>query len=441
MRAFDTERFSEQLVKLPEIIFGLVLAQSLVSYRAILIDPVPSGDPSSHVVAIVALITVYITTVLRWYDWHHTMMDRPYDMSRFGGTEWARLASDMVIVVLYAYLLFSIAPFESDPTAIIWRHLLGYPLIFIVYLLSGVARRRAYGPLASNLRSIIAFLAILSGVVSEYWLLTRQGASLALNVVVLLAVLGLMLLYRRNRRAETRARRELRDEGPIVAIDIDGVLGDQIAGVIPMVERDYAITLTYEDVVDWRYDFGPSDIATEIGRALSEEGYIRDMPVHEGAQKMTAALIPRHRVLVTTARSASTRDLTEEWLHRNRLFHDVLLNTEEAAKSSSAASILVDDYVGNVVEFLENTSGYAVLVRRPWNRDDSALSSHKDAGRVVTVDSLSEVPSAIRQFATQLALRDPPAQSSTRRRERGHRARGPKNEATPGRMGADDEPE
>lgn len=401
MRAFDTERFSEQLVKLPEIIFGLVLAQSLVSYRAILIDPVPSHDPTSHVVAIAALVTVYVTTVLSWYDWHHTMMDRPYDMSRYGGSEWFRLATDMVIVVLYAYLLFSITPFGSDPTASIWRHVLGYPLIFVVYLLSGAARRRAYGPLASNLRGIIAFLVILAGVVVEYRLLTRQGASLGLNVVVLLAVLGLMLFYRKSRRAESRARRALRDKGAIVAIDIDGVLGDQIVGVVPRIEEEYGITLAYEDVADWRYNFGPSDIATEIGRALLSEGYVLDMPTHDGARKMMATLAPHHRVIVTTARPAGARESTEEWLLRNRLFHDALLNTEEAAKSSTAARVLVDDYLGNVVEFLENTSGQAILVRRPWNREDSALNSYREDGRVMVVDSLLEVPRAIRQLAAR----------------------------------------
>lgn len=52
MRPFDTERFSDQLVKLPEIIFGLVIAQSLVSHREVLIDPFPGDDPWSHVVAV-----------------------------------------------------------------------------------------------------------------------------------------------------------------------------------------------------------------------------------------------------------------------------------------------------------------------------------------------------------------------------------------------------
>lgn len=399
MRPFDTERFSDELVKLPEIIFGLVIAQSLVSHREVLIDPFPGDDPWSHVVAIIALVTVYVTTVMSWYDWHGTMVDRPYDMSRFGWTEWARLGSDMVIVVLYAYLLFSIAPFESNPSADIWRHLLGYPLVFLVYLFSGVTRRRTYGPLASNLRIIVAFLAMLVGLVVAYEALWRMTASLWLNVATLLAVLAMMLWYRRDRRAESRARSRSRKAGAVVAMDIDGVLGDQISGVIPRVKRDYGVTLHYEDVVDWRYDFGPSDIATEIGRALSDEDYIRDMPVHDGAHKMTAALMPWHRVVVTTARPPDTRGLTEDWLFSNRLFYDELINTKEAAKSTSAADILVDDFVGNVMEFLENTSGHAILVRRPWNRDDSALSSHKASGRVSAVDSLAAVPAVIRRLS------------------------------------------
>jgi len=395
MSPLDTRQISDQLIKLPEFVFALVIAQSLVAYRAVVINPIPGGNPTEHSAAIVALCAVYVTTVMSWYDWHLTMVDRPYDMRRYGWTEWARFGSDMVIVVLYAYLLFTIAFFESDPSADIWRHLLGYPLVFGVYWLSGVTRRRTYGPLASNLRPILEYMWALGLLVILYAILWRLWPSTALNIVSILTFLAVVCLYRHERRAETRRRQAAKDAGTVIGIDIDGVLGNQITGVIPRVKEEFGIALEYDDIVDWRYDFGPSDISTEIARALGDPNYVASMPVHRGARRMLARLFRRHRVVVITARPLDAREGTERWLQRRRLFADELVNTREAGKSICAVDVLVDDYIGNVLEFLENSSGRAILVRRPWNVDDAELARYLTNGRLIVVNELREVPAAL----------------------------------------------
>lgn len=395
MSPLDTRQISDQLIKLPEFVFALVIAQSLVAYRAVVIDPVPRGNPTEHSVALVALCAVYVTTVMSWYDWHLTMVDRPYDMRRYGWTEWVRLGADMVIVVLYAYLLFTIAPFESAPSADIWRHLLGYPLVFGVYWVSGITRRHTYGPLASNLKPILEYMLALGLMVVLYELLWRLWPHTLLNIASVLAFLAVVWWYRRERKAETRRRQAAKDAGSVIGIDIDGVLGNQITGVIPRVKDEYGITLKYEDIVDWRYDFGPSDISTEIAKALTDPEYVAGMPVHGGARRMVTRLFRHHHIVVITARPLETRDGTERWLQKRRLFADELVNTREAGKSMSAADVLVDDYTGNVLEFLENSPGRAILVRRPWNGDDEELAPYVAAGRLAVVDELRDVPAAV----------------------------------------------
>ena len=75
-------------------------------------------DPfsTSHLVATFALLTVYVTTVLSWIDWHVTMELRPYNFNRQNihrFMEESRLGLDLLIVTIYAYILFTIEAFKQ----------------------------------------------------------------------------------------------------------------------------------------------------------------------------------------------------------------------------------------------------------------------------------------------------------------------------------------
>jgi hypothetical protein len=68
-------RISDQLIRLVQILFAMVLAQSLVLYRAVVVHPLCQ----EHIVATLALLAVYVTTVWSWEDWSITMELRPYN--------------------------------------------------------------------------------------------------------------------------------------------------------------------------------------------------------------------------------------------------------------------------------------------------------------------------------------------------------------------------
>jgi uncharacterized HAD superfamily protein len=145
-----------------------------------------------------------------------------------------------------------------------------------------------------------------------------------------------------------------------------------------------------------------SDIAKEIGLALKDSSYISSMPVHDGASQMIEAVYENHQVAVITARPDETNHLTERWLFMNRLWHDELLHSKEATKSEHETQILVDDYLGNVDEFLQNSRGIAVLVDRPWNRDREVLRRWMEESRLRVVNALSEIPNIIAEEHTRL---------------------------------------
>jgi uncharacterized HAD superfamily protein len=77
-------------------------------------------------------------------------------------------------------------------------------------------------------------------------------------------------------------------------------------------------------------------------------------------------------VVVLTARAGDALAWSVEWLKENELPFDEIAGSEEAKKSLHGVDVLVDDYLGNVEEFLENASGTVVLVDQPWNRAERA---------------------------------------------------------------------
>src|SRR5215831_5954274 len=106
-------RISDQLVRLVQIVFGLVLAQSFILHRDIVLHPVAA----KNIVPALALATMYITTVLSWIDWHVTMEVRPYNFNqrnRYRVTEQVRLGLDLLAVMVYAYLLLAIDELKNS---------------------------------------------------------------------------------------------------------------------------------------------------------------------------------------------------------------------------------------------------------------------------------------------------------------------------------------
>jgi hypothetical protein len=111
---------------------------------------------------------------------------------------------------------------------------------------------------------------------------------------------------------------------------------------------------------------------------------------------MLEALRERYRILVLTARSGDALKWSREWLRNNGLPFDRLAGAEEAKKSLHGVDALVDDYLGNVIEFLGNSEGPAVLVDQPWNRvGRSDLRPFEQTERLTVVDSLSDVAQAL----------------------------------------------
>jgi 5'(3')-deoxyribonucleotidase len=177
-----------------------------------------------------------------------------------------------------------------------------------------------------------------------------------------------MITYRTVRRRLVKRRQKIKDGGLTVGVDVDGVLANQIQGMLPKIRMRLGIQLCYEDVTEWRLPLGESNIAREIETAFDDSDYVIGMPVHSGARAFVDEIYSNNRIVMLTARPPQTRVWTLQWLQNHGFSFDELVNVKEEKKSFYRSDVLIDDYIGNITEYLKNTRGTAVLVDQPWNR-------------------------------------------------------------------------
>jgi hypothetical protein len=199
-----SKRVSDQLVRLVQVFFGVVAGQGLVLYRDVVMSPFHHGNA----VAALALVSIYMMIIWSWIDWNTTMERAPYDLRRVESPERAarvlehaerwRLYCDIAIVATYAYTLFWVEPLKGHPGADIRYLLLGYVVVFVLYLVSGVLRIIRYGSKASSLPPILIFLGAFIALFGLYVLLTGTSGVVhaTLNCFWLLIGWGGMYAYR-----------------------------------------------------------------------------------------------------------------------------------------------------------------------------------------------------------------------------------------------------
>ena len=197
-----------------------------------------------------------------------------------------------------------------------------------------------------------------------------------INLGTILAVFGIMVAYR-LRRSHLRTRQQGRKaHGLRIGADIDGVLGNQIAGILPRIKARHGIDLSYDDITDWQLPVGKSsDVKAEIENAMSDPQYILTMPLHAESTTSWKLCSTRNRLSHRDGSAALSEGRYGSVVGEVHFRFDGLINLKEKAKSMFQTDVLVDDYVGNVEEYLGNSPGVAVLVSQPWDRDHTSLAN------------------------------------------------------------------
>ncbi len=363
-----------------EIFFAVVLGASILEpeIRALLFPPA-FASPSFW-----ALIAVYFTAITSWTGWHKSTIKYPYSDSRLGEV---RSIVDAIIVVAYAALLFFGSRIGEGTDKYLYGYLWGFVIVFALYYFVGKVRCAEYHtPQASKLHLIVLHgVAPLIGAVTYTALfhISFRFSVTSLWVFVLLP-LATMISYRLFREWRELPWTQKSERKSTIAVDMDGVLVEQVVPVLQKVKQEMGIELNKCDITDWEYPFKGTNIKIEIVRAEREKEFVLQMPPMEYAKEALQILSEKFDIVIATSRESSTDSWSQEWLNKHGVPYRKFVNTSSQGKALSNANIIIDDYVENIEAFIRKgpPDRQAILFAQPWNHDTRTIADLLMSGKV-----------------------------------------------------------
>ena len=181
-----------------------------------------------------------------------------------------------------------------------------------------------------------------------------------------------------------------------IAVDIDGVLADQVSLILKRLNSKYGLKLKKDDITEWDYKIADTNIKIEIENALLERDYILSLPLIQGSKEGMKYLYQNHHVTVATARPQKTEDITREWVSLHFKYHD-FCNTKGKSKDCVDSDVLIDDYIPNIEEFSKN-KGVGLLFSQPWNQDRKRLENLIRENKVLCCDDWKDVINSVKML-------------------------------------------
>lgn len=380
------ETASERVFWVIQTIFGFIIGRSFYDYASAFVPPF-EGDILTLTLGI---FSVYVFVIWSWLDFSYTLVVSPYHF-RQHLLEKLRFVADLLIVLAYSYLLIDLAHINKHPEANIGEFFWTFGIIFVGYILSGLLRIAQYGRRASRLKLIVLFFLIYSFVAWLYGEVSSVSLSVCTNRIFIIVTIAATFAYR-TIRSLIASRRHT------IAVDVDGVLANQIHNTLPIIKEKHGIDLKYERVTDWKLPIGDTDIAKIIVEAQEQRSFILEMPIHPGAKEAVQRIIQKHKIAIATARAPNSDTWTKEWLNTNGISFDSFHNSKEGQKQNASIhfDLLIDDYLGNIEQFLiHHKKGVAILFSQPWNQDRTKVQTYLDQKRLHVATSWDQIPSMI----------------------------------------------
>ncbi len=189
-----------------------------------------------------------------------------------------------------------------------------------------------------------------------------------------------------------------------ILLDQDEIICQWVARITQYYNEDYGTSYTLEDVKNWNVttNFGPGS----EGAIRSYMRYIelyRDLDPVEGAiYGMKKLIDDGHDVLVVSSVpkcAGISYHGKLEWLRRNTPFFKLNNFISCHRKDLVMGDILFDDGLHNIGPFLKS-GRHAVIMDRPWNRDEGMLvkgASNEKLHRVIHWNQFLELVPQIEQ--------------------------------------------
>ena len=161
-----------------------------------------------------------------------------------------------------------------------------------------------------------------------------------------------------------------------IAVDIDGVLADQVAAVLKEIEKEYGLVYSKSDVDRAHWTFEGKEIWEEISRLLSDPEYVMRVPIIDGSQRAIERL-GQHNVFVVTARRPYTEEATRRWLSAHFPSLKGYFWARTGTKHNIPSDVLIDDLDINIVEFVKSDPDRrGILFQHPWSLNGTDIEDY-----------------------------------------------------------------
>jgi 5'(3')-deoxyribonucleotidase len=163
-----------------------------------------------------------------------------------------------------------------------------------------------------------------------------------------------------------------------IAVDIDGVLADQVGAALKAIEKEYGLRYRKSDVNRAHWTFSGREIWSEISRLLANPEYTLNIPLIEGSQDGIGELAG-HSICVVTARRPNAEEATRRWLNTHFPSLTEYYHARTGSKHSIPSDVLIDDLDLNIVEFVKShPSRRGILFLHPWSINGPDIENYSD---------------------------------------------------------------
>jgi uncharacterized protein len=166
-----------------------------------------------------------------------------------------------------------------------------------------------------------------------------------------------------------------------IAIDLDDVVVDFVAGMVDHYNHVFGTTYQYSDIKYWNLYETLIELETAEGMKAFLDGfvyhpnYLNLEPVEQARTSIKKLVADGHEVFFITSRTSKAIDITYKWLSANSLpIEKVYFNKDKGWLCKQLRiDVHVDDGVHNLLSVHSGSPDTSlILFDRPWNRGEIA---------------------------------------------------------------------
>ena len=159
-----------------------------------------------------------------------------------------------------------------------------------------------------------------------------------------------------------------------VALDLDGVLAETLAGFCKLYNKRHNGNLSLEKIKDWYFFFKKLGLSEESFLSYLDEVWSRWRDIPSTDPNITSYLeeITRSYPIIfdiVTCRSKKTITFVKKWLEKYRIpYNSIIVAQDSSEKLNLGYDIYIDDHP-DLMRMISSNEGQSVAIFyiRPWN--------------------------------------------------------------------------